>query len=131
MPFQICITGVANHAPIGGKAHFAFDLNKQFKGYAVDLFDLVKSEQRLSVHDRIGDVTFPTGLETVQLQAADFLCYESYQYAHKRALDVYSKPHDLLVSLLKNKVQLEDFPFLACFMHEGGGNRAVVGPWWW
>jgi len=42
LPFQTCILDAADHVPVGGKAHFFFDLNKQFKGYAIDLFALVK-----------------------------------------------------------------------------------------
>jgi len=101
VPFQICVTDVAAHAPIGGKAHFAFDLNKQFKGYALDLFALVKGLEDLKVRDRIGEIEFPTGIEAVQLQTADLLCYQAYQYAQKRAANPNERPHPLLRNLLK------------------------------
>jgi hypothetical protein len=64
----------ASHAPIGGKAHYFFDLNKQFKGYALDCFAQLKSYD-LKVKDRIGEIDFKSGLEVVQLQAADLYCY--------------------------------------------------------
>ncbi len=80
LPFQTCILDAADHVPVGGKAHFFFDLNKQFKGYAIDLFALVKGLD-LKVKDRIGEVHFPTGLEAVQLQAADMFCYGSRYFS--------------------------------------------------
>jgi len=58
----------------------------------------------LKVKDRIGEVHFPTGLEAVQLQAADMFCYESYQYELKRAANPNERPRDLLLRLLKGLV---------------------------
>lgn len=100
LPFQICIIDAADHAPIGGKAHFFFDLNKQFKGYALSLFSSVKN-QDTKVKDRIGDIDFPTGLEFPQLQAADLLCYQCYQFALKRAVNPNERPHPLLRRLVR------------------------------
>ena len=79
LPFQTVVLDLARHASIGGKAHFAFDLNKQFKGYALELFALVKGLTALPFHNRIGEISFPTGLEAVQLQTANLLCYLNYR----------------------------------------------------
>lgn len=110
LPFQLCITDAAEHAPVGGKAHFFFDLNKQFKGYALDLFALVKN-QDTRVKDRIGEIDFPTGLEAPQLQAADLFCYQFYQFALKRAVNPIETPHFLL-RRLAYKMLLETDTFL-------------------
>jgi hypothetical protein len=104
VPFQLCVVDIADNAAVGGKAHYAFDLNKEFKGYATDLFSLVKGLEDLKVRDRIGGVKFPTGLEAVQLQAADLLCYRSYQYAQKRAAVPDTRPDSLLQELISGTI---------------------------
>jgi hypothetical protein len=110
LPFQVCIVQSATNAPVGGKAHFAFDLNKQFKGHALQLFALVRQSE-LKVQDRIGEVTFPTGLEAVQLQAADLLCYRSYRHAQRKVRDPEIQVPHLLRQLLSGLLSLSDFPF--------------------
>ncbi|SRR5579871_3997936 len=100
LPFQACVMNAAAHAPIGGKAHYFFDLNKQFKGYALDCFALLKSYD-LKVKDRIGDIDFKTGLEAVQLQAADLYCYQLYQYALRKVANQKEKPNTLLLRLIR------------------------------
>jgi hypothetical protein len=112
LPFQTVILDIARHAPIGGKAHFAFDLNKQFKGYALELFGLVKGLVEHPVHDRIGEISFPTGLEAVQLQTADLLCYLNYQFAQKKLANHAEKPDFLLRRILQGMLDENDFPFL-------------------
>jgi hypothetical protein len=103
LPFQSCVMDAANHAPIGGKAHYFFDLNKQFKGYALDCFALLKSYD-LRVKDRIGDIDFKTGLEAAQLQAADLYCYQFYQYALRKVANPKEKPDALLLRLIRGRL---------------------------
>lgn len=103
LPFHGCVVGAAGHAPIGGKAHFFLDLNKQFKGYALDCFATMKSYD-LQCRDRIGDIDFQTGLEAVQLQAADLYCYRFYQYALKKVRNPKEKPDGLLLRLIKGRL---------------------------
>ena len=100
LPFQSCIVDAAAHAPIGGKAHYFFDLNKQFKGYALDCFALLKNYP-LMVKDRLGDIDFKTGLEAVQLQAADLYCYQFYQFALRKIANPSEKPDGLHMRLLR------------------------------
>jgi hypothetical protein len=107
LPFQICITDAADHAPVGGRAHFFFDFNKQFKGYALDLFALLK-KQDIEVKSRIGDIDFPTGLQAPQLQAADLFCYQSYQFALKRAVNPTEKPSPLVRRLVRGTLLQAD-----------------------
>lgn len=101
LPFQCCITDTADYAPIGGKAHFFFDLNKQFKGYALDVYALLK-KQDIKVKDRLGNIEFRPSLDIPQLQAADLLCYQTYQYALKRLANPAEKTNPLLQRLLKD-----------------------------
>jgi len=110
LPFQICVTDAAEHAPIGGEAHFFFDLNKQFKGYALDLFALLK-HQETKVRDRIGEIDFRTGLDAPQLQAADLFCYQCYQFALRRLVNSNEKPSPLLRRLVRGML-LETDTFL-------------------
>jgi hypothetical protein len=112
LAFQTVILDIARHAPVGGKSHYAFDLNKQFKGYALDLFALVKGLIEHPLHERIGEISFPTGLEAVQLQTADLLCYLNYQFAKKKLVDRSAKPDLLLRSILQGMLDDKDFPFL-------------------
>ena len=100
LPFQSCVVDAAGHAPIGGKAHFFFDLNKQFKGYALDCFALLKTYPLLC-QDRVGDIDFKTGLEAAQLQAADLYCYQFYQYALRKIADPTARPTKLHMRLLR------------------------------
>lgn len=110
LPFQVVVTDAADHAPVGGKAHFFFDLNKQFKGYALELFTLLKS-QETNVANRLGDISFPTGVEAVQLQAADLLCYQTYQYGLKQMQNAREKTGPILNRLLANRLTLTDSLF--------------------
>jgi hypothetical protein len=107
--FQSVILDIADHAAIGGKAHFAFDLNKNFKGYALDLYAGLK-QTPVRVQDRLGDIVFPTGLEAVQLQAADLFCYLSYQHAKKLVLNRDEPAEPLLKSILQGMVRDSDCP---------------------
>jgi hypothetical protein len=107
LPFQVALLDAADYAPVGGKVNFFFDLNKNFKGYALDVYALIK-QQGVRTADRLGEIVFPTGLEAVQLQAADLLCYESFRYALKRKDNPTEKHTPLLSRLLKNRVNQAD-----------------------
>jgi hypothetical protein len=86
-------------------------LNKNFKGYGIDLFAQLKSQDGLKIKNRIGSISFPTGLEAVQLQAADLLCCRSYDYAQRRLTDPNAKLGGVLESLIRRMKSREDFPF--------------------
>ncbi len=111
VPFQICVTDIADHAPVGGKADYAFDLNKQFKGYGQDLFGIMKTFE-LKVGDRIGKIDFPAGIDALPLQAADLLCYRSYLYAQERAKQPSAEPDSLLKRLIRGTLDSMYHSFL-------------------
>jgi hypothetical protein len=111
LPFQSVIIGIADHAPVGGKAHFAFDFNKNFKGYALDLYALMK-QSGITVRDRLGEIAFPTGQEAVQLQAADLLCYLCYQYGQQRIINRSERPNEILKRIITGTILDKDFLFL-------------------
>ena len=78
-PFQECVARVAESAPVGGKAHFFFGLDRPFAGYAHAFMDDILAHPYARVHNQIGrSPAFPLAKETPQLQAADLLAYVSY-----------------------------------------------------
>ena len=77
-PFQECLRIAAGGAPVGGKTHFFFRLDRPFAEYArVFMADIV-SDPLAQSRERIGTPAFPLAKETPQLQAADFLAYRTY-----------------------------------------------------
>jgi len=65
----------------------------------------------MRVTDRLGDIAFPTGIEAVQLQAADLLCYQSYHYGLKQMKSPSEKTGPALNRLLVNRLTLSDSLF--------------------
>lgn len=116
VPFQNCIKNVCDHAPIGGKAHFFFGLDKPFAGYAVELFAQTKSDEyacpasHWTTKDRLGDPAFPLAKETPQLQAADLFVHSAYQfllkYKENNKCQMSSTP--LLKRCLNNRLIRDD-----------------------
>jgi len=109
VPFQNCLHRVSDYAPVGGKAHFLFGLDRPFAEYARSLFAQIKlvayplSEWQSK--DRLGDPAFPLAAETAQLQAADLLVHLSYLHMGERYKyndwDV-TPPSGLLLECLRN-----------------------------
>jgi hypothetical protein len=112
LPFQTCIVEIAGHAPRGGRAHYAFDLNKQFKGYAINLYKGIKAQKHLSVREQLGEIAFPTGIEAPPLQAADLLCYQAYLFAQKRAINPMEIPNPIHRRLIGRQVVASNALFL-------------------
>ena len=106
VPFQNCIIDAAGHAPVGGKAHFFFDLNKNFEGYALDLFAIIK--KTVPIRERIGDIDFLSGVDTAPLQTADLLSYQSYQYALKLLANRSERVPHVLKRLLRGLIPRTD-----------------------
>ena len=79
-PFQFAIANPALYCKPGLHVHYTFDLNKQFKNYAVDLFALIKSDPHFKYRHNIGALDFETGERAVGLQAADLLAYQTYKF---------------------------------------------------
>lgn len=76
LPFQYCIVNTAHYCGVGQRVHFIFDLNEQFKGFAHDLYALLRGEHsKISVKDRLGPLTFETSLHAVPIQVSDLFNY--------------------------------------------------------
>jgi hypothetical protein len=78
-PFFHLVRRIASYAPVGGRAHFFFGLDRPFAGYAQEMFRVIKSGTG-NFRERIGDPSFPLAKETPQLQAADFFAYLNYDH---------------------------------------------------
>jgi hypothetical protein len=117
VPFQRLIINVCEYAPVGGRAHFFFGLDRPFYEYASVLFKQISDSPRRGPEfewkDRLGDPSYPLAKETPQLQAADFLANLTYHHM----LDVGDQigialPSPLLAKCIANKRSDEDFFFM-------------------
>jgi hypothetical protein len=121
VPFQLCLQKVTDNAPVGGKAHFFFGVDRPFAGYATALFKQVKAQLAKGSYPhsqwhskgRLGDANFPLASETPQLQAADMFVHLTYQHALERhaANDWSVAPSDILSNCLSNTLSREDHVF--------------------
>ncbi len=115
LPFQFCIVYPAMACEQKLKVHYAFDLNKQFKNHARELFTLMKEDENISSRDRIGELSLLTSEEAPGLQAADLLAYQAYQLGRlriaKNAALTRNQMPPILKAALKNARNSEDFPF--------------------
>jgi hypothetical protein len=114
--FQACIRTVCDHAPVGGKAHFFFGLDRPFAGYATELFAQTKSDEYAcpasawKSKDRLGDPAFRLAKETPQLQAADLFVHLAYRFylKHREDNSLKMDSYPLLKHCLYNFVVRED-----------------------
>lgn len=116
LPFQLAlITPTANCSP-GLHVHYTFDLNKQFKNHALELFSLLKNDKNIISRHRFGNIDFENGENAVGLQAADLFAYQSYKFGKIRAArNTPALAHELpplLRRLVTNARTDDDFPFL-------------------
>jgi hypothetical protein len=115
LPFQFAVVHPAIHCSPGLNVHYVFDLNKQFKQHALDLFALLKKDPNMQCRHRIGSLDFDVGEEAVGLQAADLFAYQNYQSSKLRI--ARGKPFKqselpaLLRTLATNARSDNDFPF--------------------
>jgi hypothetical protein len=109
VPFQDCVTRVATSCAEGEKAHFSFAQNSQFAGYAADLYKLIRAHP-LPFEPHLGNVSFPTPRQSVQLQAADLLCYLIAQYMPSRLRDSAAQVPPALKVLMTRAKSYKDFP---------------------
>lgn len=96
VPFQFCIFIAAELCGRGQKVHFAFDLNQELHGYAREYFKLLKKLPGLSWGPKLGQPSWPTSLEAVQLQAADLLAYLLIIFMPTRIGNPKAKPNWML-----------------------------------
>jgi hypothetical protein len=125
LPFQFCVVYPAMACKEHLKVHYSFDLNKQFKNHASDLFKLLKADENITSRNRIGELSLPTSEEAPGLQAADLLAYQTYQFsrvriAQNKAVKISTMP-PILRAALKNARDPMDFPFF----DESGLNVAL------
>jgi hypothetical protein len=113
VPFIHCVRRIASYAPVGGKAHFFFGLDRTFKEYAVALYAEIKSNPINPYIERLGDTGFPLASETAQLQASDLLVHLTYRFAQERtaANDWSVLPQGLLLTCLSRTVENEDHTY--------------------
>jgi len=102
LPFQWAVYFPAKACKASLRVHYAFDLNKQFKTHASQLFAMLKNWDitDFPYRDRLGEISFPTSHEAPGLQAADLLAYRSYQFSVERA----SNPEGVKLSDLKDPI---------------------------
>jgi hypothetical protein len=102
-PFMHTIKRVASYAPVGGRAHFFFGLDRPFYGYAQEMFRILENSTHAGGYrERLGDTSAPMAKETPQLQAADYFAYLTYDHAREcmntgNWFRVAIKPLDMIV----------------------------------
>ncbi len=116
VPFQRLIINVCDYAPVGGKAHFFFGLDRPFYEYATVLFKQIADSPRrgpgFEWKDRLGEPSYPLAKETAQLQAADFLANLTYHHMLDAGDNIGTvPPSPLLAKCIANKRSDEDFFF--------------------
>jgi hypothetical protein len=119
VPFQHVVIQVCDYASVGGKAQFFFGLDRNFFGYARDIFEQIKVSDVQSAESgpwawkqRLGDPSFPLAKETPQLQIADFLSHLTYHHMLSAGERVgMVPPSPLLERCIQNRRSNEDFYF--------------------
>lgn len=115
--FQRCVIEICDYAPVGGRAHFFFGIDRTFHGYASKLFEEMANGPRrgrgYEWKERLGGMTSPFAKETPQLQAADFLAHLTYQHMLDAGNALGTVPASpLLAKCLSNKRRDEDLFFM-------------------
>jgi hypothetical protein len=114
-PFHLAIATPAAHCKPGLHVHYTFDLHKQFKNHAVDLYLLLKTDQTMTTRHRLGALDMELSEEAVGLQAADLFAYQTYQFSKQRIQHArpisFSDVPALLRKLLTNCLSDDDCPF--------------------
>jgi len=100
-PFQVAILNPVLACPAGLHVHYTFDLNKQFKNYAVDLYALLKSDSSFTHRHKLGSLDMEIGEVAVGLQAADLLAYRQYKLAKTRLERGKPMPFESAPKLIK------------------------------
>lgn len=108
VPFQDCIARIATLCEEEEKAHYFFSLNKQFCGYALDVFELIKTHP-MPFEKHLGGISFYTPKEAVHLQAADLLCYLLQEFLPIRLKDSTAPMPSTLQRAIQNKRSIRDF----------------------
>jgi hypothetical protein len=108
VPFQDCIARVATLCEEDEKAHYFFSLNKQFHGYALDVYRLIKTHP-MPFEKHLGMISFPTPKDLVHLQAADLLCYLLHDFLPRRLKDADLPVPEPLARAMERRRSIRDF----------------------
>jgi len=116
VPFTMVVRQICEYAPVGGKAHFFFGIDRSFYRYATTLFEQITNDQfrigSLAWKDRLGDSSAPRAANTAQLQVADFLAYLTYRHMLDAGDSLGTvSPTSLLQKCIENRRSDEDFYF--------------------
>lgn len=112
LPFSTCLKQVLSYAPVGGKAHFFFGLDRPFFKYASASFAALKNNGHHQFQDRMGDVAAPIAKETPQLQAADLLALLTFRHIEEvRKTGDWKIKNPLLEACLVRTQMPEDHAF--------------------
>jgi hypothetical protein len=105
LPFQFCVSGSAN---LGGASpsnliHFFAGLDRNFSGYASELYKFFRTDERIPepLRRRLGQISYPLSKETPGIQAADLLAYRTYRHCHDLLINRNTPTPDLLRSICK------------------------------
>lgn len=117
VPFRFAVEYPAVNCPSGLHVHYVFDLNKQFKTYALEYFSLIKQNPKIRARHRMGSIDFAASDTAIGLQAADMLAYQTYKFGKVRIESGPKAPHvsgtpPLLQKLMTNLRDDSDFPFI-------------------
>lgn len=83
-PFQFVVTNATSACKDGLKVHYVFDIHKQFKNHATDLYALLRKNQNLSCRKKLGEFAMADSVDAPGLQAADLFAYQTYQHNRLR-----------------------------------------------
>jgi hypothetical protein len=116
VPFQHVVMQICRYAPVGGKAHFFFGIDRPFYRYATVLFQQMKTDVLQggpwAWKRQLGDPSAPRAANTAQLQIADFLANLTYHHMIDAGPNLgLVQPSLLLYNCIQNRRTDEDFYF--------------------
>jgi hypothetical protein len=79
MPFLQCVKRVLGYAPVGGKAHFYFGLDRPFFNYAVEMFKMIKNQPAKPHSAALGNAALPQAKETPTTSSCGFALLRNLQ----------------------------------------------------
>lgn len=120
VPFQSVVKLVTGYAPIRGKAHFSFGVDRPFGDFALSLHKQMIAHAHApsrpwstwKSRKSLGTIQFPLASETAPLQAADLLAHLTYLHMKEWiAKGKVALPSDILTECITNTRSLSDHKF--------------------
>jgi hypothetical protein len=140
VPFQNVVRLVTDYAPVGGKAHLNFGVDRSFAEYALAMFKQIQEQAKVGPRpwstwksvDRLGAALFPKASETAPLQAADLLVHLTYRHMcewHEK--EKVAQPSGLLMECLANMRSRDDHKYQdrECLDQILRQSRGFLGDW--